>query len=65
MYVSFSEKRQKKKKKLKMGKKGQNIWKLAKMYKIWKYLKKGQMIVCDFCTQQTARKGPASEFLRM
>ena len=66
MYVSFSEKRQKKKKKVKNGQKRAKYLKTsAKMYKIWKYLKKGQMIVCDFCTQQTARKGPASEFLRM
>ena len=60
MYVSFS----KVKNHIKILKNGQKRAKYlktwAKMYKIWKYLKKGQMIVCDFCTQQTARKGPAS-----
>ena len=29
------------------------------MYKIWKYFEKGQMMACDYYTQQTARKGPA------
>ena len=38
----FSEERQKCAKYFKM---------LAKMYKNWKYLKKGQVIVFDYCTQ--------------
>ena len=33
-----------------------NIW--AKMYKILKYFEKGQVTVCYYRTQQTARKGP-------
>ena len=28
------------------------------MYKIWKYFEKGQVIVCDYCMQKTARIGP-------
>ena len=30
------------------------------MYKIWKYLEKGQVTVCDYRTQQTAKKGPGT-----
>ena len=32
------------------------IW--AKMCKIWKYSKKGQVIVCNYYSQSIARKGP-------
>ena len=28
------------------------------MYKIWKYFEKGQVIVCNYQTQLTARKDP-------
>ena len=27
------------------------------MYKAWKYFEKGQLIVCDYCMQETARIG--------
>ena len=47
----FSEKGQKKIKRAKYLK----IW--AKIYKIWKYIEKGQVIACDYRTQQPARKG--------
>ena len=32
------------------------------MYKILKYFEKGQVIACDYCTQQTARIGPVGHW---
>ena len=40
-----------------MGKKGKK--KKAKYSKLWKYLEKGQVIACDYCTHWTVRIGPA------
>ena len=51
----FSEKGQKDdKKRVKYLK----IW--TKMYKIWKCFEKGQVIACDYCTLQNARKALAA-----
>ena len=53
MHAIFQKmgKKRAKQKTIKKDKKGE-IW--AKM----KYFEKGQVTVCDYCMQQTARKGP-------
>ena len=40
-----------------MWKNGKIFENLGKTIQNWKY-EKGQVIVCDYCTQYTARKGP-------
>ena len=48
----FSENQQKKKGKKNNNKKRAKYLKIwANMYKIWKYFKKGRVIVCDYHTQ--------------
>ena len=45
---------------LKKGKKGNIFENLGKNTQNWKYFEKGQVIACDNCTKQIARKGPDS-----
>ena len=58
MRAIFQEKRKKEQKKF--WKKEKYLKSLVTMYKIWKYLEKGQVTVCDYRTQQTAKKGPGT-----